>query len=788
MGAKSWLKLAAGVAASAVMAVLTGCGAADTVSSGPLPVTGHLVLSGNVHGGQQPIYHGVIGLWAAGSTGYGSLASNLIGTQTSGGTCGPSMTTSITGFSITSNVVTFTTSAAVAVKDTLQISGLTTGNYFNGFTVTVLTATSTSFTAKFTHADVSSTTDSGTATKVCATDNTGLFSISGDYTCPSASTQVYLTATGGDPTGNAADSTNNTAIQLVAALGACGNLGTGTFIQVNEVTTAAAAFGLAQFYGGFGTTTDSIGTSSTNSNGLINAFATAKNLASPYTGFAASTTVPSAGVYMTGTDQQKLYTLANILSNCVNQTTASSSQCQSLFAAVTPTNAPLTTSTPATLPVNTFQAAVYMNLNPTSTNSSTSATNRAALFNMQSPFMPYAPALSAAPTDWSLALQYTGNGIKYLSGVAIDSLGDVWYSSAQGSANGTSGSGGVGVLNGGTGLAGGTTGVTGDVIGYYSSLPSSNPASPYLFPNGTRNLAVDLQDRAYFGTFGYTGSYNTSTSTGTTSGNNYYLFRAVAGTGIDAYYKTPSTNYVYSVAIDPNGEVFTTTGSSAVFYTSATATSGATLTGTALDQAAAVGLGITHGKVAYAVSSTVNTSLSNWSTTNFSGGTITGNTAISGANFSGGYGAAIDKNNRFIVANQTASGGYFSLSVFDGTSTFTTIPATPSSNNCLQTPQFIAVDGNNNYWVSNNQPTGGTGTNYGICEFDSAGNLLTESLGLNLHGIAGARGIAVDLSGNVWVTNYGASTTNLTQIVGVAVPVVSPISAAVAAGTMGSRP
>ena len=50
----------------------------------------------------------------------------------------------------------------------------------------------------------------------------GSWAITGDYTCPSASSLVYMVAYGGNP--GLAPGTDNTAISLLAALGPCGNL------------------------------------------------------------------------------------------------------------------------------------------------------------------------------------------------------------------------------------------------------------------------------------------------------------------------------------------------------------------------------------------------------------------------------------------------------------------------------------------------------------------------------------------------------------------------------------
>jgi hypothetical protein len=69
----------------------------------------------------------------------------------------------ITSFSITNNVVTIQAVNNFVPGEQVQISGLTTGTYLNGQTLTVLSAASGQFSAKFTHADVGTTVDSGTA-------------------------------------------------------------------------------------------------------------------------------------------------------------------------------------------------------------------------------------------------------------------------------------------------------------------------------------------------------------------------------------------------------------------------------------------------------------------------------------------------------------------------------------------------------------------------------------------------------------------------------------------------
>jgi streptogramin lyase len=135
------------------------------------------------------------------------------------------------------------------------------------------------------------------------------------------------------------------------------------------------------------------------------------------------------------------------------------------------------------------------------------------------------------------------------------------------------------------------------------------------------------------------------------------------------------------------------------------------------------------------------------------------------------------------VANDPASSPF--LTIYDPANA--TTPYTGVTSACLQKPGFLAFDGNGNAWVSNQNAT--SGSNYTVCEFDSSGALLSNSIGFGSHGLNLSRGIGVDPSGNVWVSNYIQSSSNtVTELVGVAVPAVTPIAVAIKTGKVGTRP
>jgi streptogramin lyase len=236
---------------------------------------------------------------------------------------------------------------------------------------------------------------------VVTTDGSGNFGITGDYACPTANTQVYLVASGGNP--GLAAGENNAALVMMAALGGCGDLNGSTNVVIDEATTAASAWALAQFMGAGGV----VGSSATNAAGLANAFAVAQNLADTGTGLAPGSALPGGAI----TESAKLYTLANALAACVNSDGGSA--CAPLFAAATTSGA---------APTNTLDAALNMVRNPGS--------NVAAVFNVSAAQGPFQPALSVTPHDWTMSITYGGctpacGGLNFPGALAIDSGGNV---------------------------------------------------------------------------------------------------------------------------------------------------------------------------------------------------------------------------------------------------------------------------------------------------------------------------------------------------------------------------
>jgi hypothetical protein len=232
------------------------------------------------------------------------------------------------------------------------------------------------------------------------TDSTGKFSMTNDITCPSPSSQVYLVTKGGN-----AGAGDNSGTVLMSAIGSCSKLGSGFVANVNEVSSVASTFALAQFMTPGST---SIGTSSTNIAGMTNAFSTAANLVDA-AGTARATTVAGNGTV----PQTTINALANIVAACV--ATKGDGVCTQLFSLATPSGA-------ASSPSDTLSALLNIALNP--------GNHVADLFALQPATRVYQPSLTGAPSDWTLSIEYTGGGLNLPQLPAIDATGNIWIPNA----------------------------------------------------------------------------------------------------------------------------------------------------------------------------------------------------------------------------------------------------------------------------------------------------------------------------------------------------------------------
>ena len=230
---------------------------------------------------------------------------------------------------------------------------------------------------------VGSSGDGSAATPLLSTpvvsDSAGLFTISGLYTCPSSSALVYITATGGNPS----PGITNPQIALMAALGPCGSLNNSTFININEITTVAAVYGLASFM----SSASAVGSSPAHAAALTSAFLYAGYFADTSTGNTPGTNVPANdSVPVTQID-----TIADILGACINSAggvSGDGSLCGNFFSLTLPQG--------HVAPTDSIAALLNLANNPT--------LNTAALYNLMPPAPPYQPTQTIVPPDFSLHL------------------------------------------------------------------------------------------------------------------------------------------------------------------------------------------------------------------------------------------------------------------------------------------------------------------------------------------------------------------------------------------------
>ena len=288
-----------------------------------------------------------------------------------------------------------------------------------------------------------------------STASDGSFTISAGYSCSSASALLYLVATGGTPSGQKSP---NGELGLLTALGPCSNLNSSVSLAVNEVTTVATAWALAPFTGTGGgkfQNYEYIGSSAANyGNGLANAFAAVNSLVDITTGTALQTTPAGGGFTPPGgtskvfdgvVPQAEIDTLADAIDTCAATTggqPGDGSACDAFFQAsdVNPVGGNASSNnSPDSILQAVLEVAKYPSKIGIGTGNQSNFVTGTPLYNLVSNLasstgtLPFQPILSAAPTDWSIALSFTGGGLEGVktakagpSAMAIDAAGNLW--------------------------------------------------------------------------------------------------------------------------------------------------------------------------------------------------------------------------------------------------------------------------------------------------------------------------------------------------------------------------
>ncbi len=648
-----------GLFGSLAALALAGCSANFGSSTSSVAASG-VALKGNVHGGQQPVTHARIYLFAAGTTGYASASASLLNKAL------PAVSTDLNG---------------------------------NGYVLTDST--------------------------------TGDFTITGDWGCVHSTDQLYILAVGGNPGRD--PGTENGAISLMGALGTCSGIGPSTYIVINEATTIAAATALQPFM----SDAAHIGSSSTNAAGLANAITTAANMVNPSDGITRSVTPGGNGAIPAAT----INTLGNILSACVNSASGSSTQCAGLFS---------NTTIGSSVPADTLAAARNIALAPTQ--------NVSALFALSPPTPPFQPTLASAPNDWTLGINYSlGSGPAEPGYLAIDGRGNVWVTNRASEKSPYNADDSIvklgpfgDILSGANGFTDGgfvqvPEGIALDDAGnVWVASGSSNvlrmttngantSGFPYFGGNYPQGIAVDKFGNAWVSNFG--------NGSGTDA-----MYIGKDGFTLKASVTSPGFQSPQGVALDSNGDIW--------------------------------------------VAGQGSNSLLKIKGTDFS--ILSG----SGSGFSGGglslpSGLAIDAANQAWAVNTYGGSGNASLSLFGNTGVAVTSSAYPTVARGYQ--NLIAIDGAGTAWSPSCGPKCvGSGSSDTVVHVAADGTLLNTANGFRTPGLDAPQGVGIDTSGNLWIANsagqYNDTNGTVTEIVGVAAPVKTPIQAALKLNLIGQRP
>jgi hypothetical protein len=525
------------------------------------------------------------------------------------------------------------------------------------------------------------------------TDAAGAFSVPAGYACPAPNSQLYVIVRGGQVATAA-----NAAITLATPIGACNQLASGSQFVINEVTTAATAYGLSQFLSPGG----NIGATSTNAQGLANAVATAANLANLTTGTSPGASFPTNG----SSPAAKINSLANLLNTCTSAPPASG--CTALFTATTPAG--------ATAPTNTLDAALNLVRNPGS--------NVAALYTQSAASTAFAPALTKAPSDWTMFLNYTGGGMNSPAGVGVDSTGNIWVAS------------------------------------YFSAASKFSPTGTPVFPAITSGglsqsytVAVDAQNSVWI-------PNESSTATGVNGGLGSVTVLSSSGQVLSgpSGYIAGGIAYPVALALDTNATAWVIdffNGNLTLLSSTGQPLSGATgYASTDFAFPVAVAIDANHNAwIGNTESDAITKVTPDGKTTNYSC-----------CNWAGGL--AIDQRGFVWVSN------FMGDSVSQVASDGTVVSNGYSDNKAsIWHPQGIAIDGSGHVWVASY--LGGSITELAGSAAPSPGQILSPTAGYGRDAALNEPfSVAIDASGNLWITNFLSNT--LTEIVAIATPVKTP--------------
>jgi len=587
----------------------------------------------------------------------------------------------------------------------------------------------------------------------------GGFSLSGEYSCRSGQ-QVYIYIQGGN-----SGAGSNPAIGLLAVVGQCPSSGslasTVPVVTVNEATTIAAAYAISGFAVDPTHVSDDEGvtsntTASIAQTGMANAFANAANLVSVATGAALTQTPAGNGVV----PQAKIYTLANILASCVDADSPSDGGCPALFANATNSGAQ---------PADTAGAAIDIAQNEGDNDGYIDRVNN--LYALQTPTSPFAPTVTRANfLDMAIGISYSAPNFQGPAAIATDAYGNAWianmYTRSQtpnygGSYTKLSPTGAV--LSGATGfstpqLQSPTTVALDSAGNAWTNAENgySNPGPTGVYIGASiseiSNTGVVLS-----GANGFDGQgYNFGDIAIDGSGNAWFvgLIPNANGNAANLMELSPSGAVLSggypgggvtngSIAIDALGNIWTAGGCYAVSETASNGTPLSPVHGYTISRYAGSSCGM---GIAIDASGNVWTPGDNYNIVELAGSVCTGGSGVACATTAG--------------------------TVLSGTNGY------PGGASIAG----IAIDGAGSAWIVDSNSVAQL-TPAGVVNSGSYGYGQAEVL------VATPTGIALDASGNVWVSNApNTGPGSVSEFIGAATPVVVPLATGIKYSKLGTRP
>jgi streptogramin lyase len=375
-----------------------------------------------------------------------------------------------------------------------------------------------------------------------------------------------------------------------------------------------------------------------------------------------------------------------------------------------------------------FSAATFGSAVPTNTLDATlniaraPGNNVAAIYALAGANSVFSPALTAAPPDWMLHNTVSGGGMNLPASLGVDAAGNVWASN------------------------------------YFNTVSEFSPVGA-VFPAGisgsgineSYGMALDVQGNVWIANEQTTAQSGTGDVTELNS-SGQPIATAITSGGI---------YFPLAVAADTNGDMWIADyGDSKVSLLSSSGSAISSSTGwggTSLAFPVAIAVDADHnawvanqgGLLPVTKISADGTEVTNYD-----------------CDCDGASGVATDQSGNVWIAN------YYGNSISE-VNTCGKLEVDAAMGGGLVRPQGIAIDGAGTVWVANYQ--GNSLSELGGSSSATAGMLLSPSTGFGADAsLVAPYALAIDASGNLWVTNSGKNT--LTQFIGVATPVKTPLA------------